>query len=487
MPRRPPDPPLQPLRLPGQMAATDALFWYAETALPTFRPIIAGLYVLDRRPDRALLGTAHDAVLAVVPRLRQRVVEPASLLQAPQWAEDQHFDRGYHIRHLSVPAPGTVRELLDVTAVLFATPLDRERPLWEAYWIDGLENGRSAYFFKMHHSLVDGVGSVAIMNALTQRHRRDAAPRVARTRSATAREVVPSAGKGLTGMVLDSVREVAAIAGRAAGAPLHILTHPGDSADQMWRLARGLRGMWSEMSAPAVRDPLSGSTSGLSRRFDVMEIPLARLDAIRKPLGVTLNDLILTVLAGTLGAYHRERRVHSDTLTCMVPMSLRGRDEQDTLGNRVGVFNVGLPVGERRPERRLSRIVRQTQAAKRDRRSTLYPFFVQTLTALPAGAFRWLARQSLGRVNVACTNIPGVSERRYLAGAAVDAVYPFASVVQGTPLVMALFSYAGTMDIGIDTDPEAIPDPHRISELFLVHLDEMAELAGRGVRVSPGA
>ena len=275
------------------------------------------------------------------------------------------------------------------------------------------------------------------------------------------------------------------MAGRVAGVPLYALTHPGDSADQMWRVARGLRGMWTELSAPAVQDPLSGSTSGLSRRFDVMDIPLAQLDAIRKPLGVTLNDLILAVLAGTLGAYHRQRRVRSDTLTCMVPMSLRGRDEQDTLGNRVGVFNIALPVGERRPERRLSRIVRQTRAAKSDRRSALYPFFVQTLTVLPAGAFRWLARQSLGRVNVACTNIPGVPERRYLAGATVDAVYPFASVVQGTPLVVALFSYANTMDIGIDTDPEAIPDPHRISELFLVHLDEMAELARRGVRISP--
>jgi diacylglycerol O-acyltransferase len=466
------------------MAATDALFWYAETALPIFRPIIAGLYLLDRQPDAARRETAHDAVIAVVPRLRQRVVEPASLLGMPQWVEDAHFDHSYHVRHLSVPAPGTVRELLDITAALFATPLDRERPLWEAYWIDGLQDGRAAYFFKMHHSLVDGVGSLAIMNALTQRRRRDAVPRVARMRTGSAQEAAPAATQ--LAAVLENVREVAALAGRAAGAPLRILAQPEDSADQMRRLVRGFRGILTEINAPAVHDPLSGSTSGLSRRFDVMDIPLARLDAIRKPLGVTLNDLILAVLAGTLGAYHRQRRVHSKTLVCMVPMSLRGQDEQDTLGNRVGMFNIGLPVAERRPECRLTQIVRQTQAAKRDRRSALYPFFVQALTVLPAGAFRWLARQSLGRVNVACTNIPGVPERRYLAGAAVDAVFPFASVVQGTPLVIALFSYAGIMDIGIDTDPEAIPDPHRISQLFRAHLDEMAGLAEHGVRISAG-
>jgi diacylglycerol O-acyltransferase len=461
-----------PMQLPRRMAATDALFWYAETAMPIFRPIIAGLYILASRPRPQTMIEAHRVAMAIVPRLRQRVVEtPMSL---PVWADDAHFDGAYHIRQLSVPPPGGMRELLDLTAALFATPLDRERPLWEAYCIDGLTGGRSAYFFKMHHSLVDGVGSVALLRAFTQ-PRSQGLPRV---RRALPQPPVP-APRDLAGALLDGGREVAALVWRAAGLPMYALQAPRESTRQMLRLARAVRGLWDEMGAPPVSDPLVRSTSGLSRRFDTFDVPLARLGAIKARLGVTINDLVLAALSGALRAYHRERRVHAEALTCMVPMSLRGRDESDALGNRVGVFNIQLPVGEARQERRLERIVRQTQTAKADKRGTLYPFLVESLTFLPAAAFRWLAQHSLGRVNVACTNIPGLTEQRYMCGARIEAIYPFASVVQGTPLVVALFSYAGTMHIGIDTDPEAIPDPHRVSELFLGEIENIA----RGARV----
>ena len=108
-----------------RMAATDAMFWYAETALPQLRPIIAGLYILDRQPEAKAIEATHDAALAAVPRLGQRVVESSRSLGLPEWQDDPHFDRAYHIRHLSVPAPGTLRDLLELTATVFATPLDR--------------------------------------------------------------------------------------------------------------------------------------------------------------------------------------------------------------------------------------------------------------------------------------------------------------------------------------------------------------------------
>ncbi|RIK92240.1 MAG: hypothetical protein DCC71_24590, partial [Proteobacteria bacterium] len=149
------------------MAPTDALFWYAESALPEFRPIIAGLYVLGRAPDREQIEAGTQLAVATVPRLRQRVVEAPLQLGLPEWQDDPHFDAAYHLRHVSLPAPGGMRDLLDLVGAIFATPLDRQRPLWEATWIDGLEGGRSAFLFKLHHSVVDGVGSVAILDALT--------------------------------------------------------------------------------------------------------------------------------------------------------------------------------------------------------------------------------------------------------------------------------------------------------------------------------
>jgi WS/DGAT/MGAT family acyltransferase len=468
---------LEPLQLPRRMAATDALFWYAESALPIFRPIIAGLYVLDRRPDAKRMEHALHTALALVPRLRQRVVEAPLHVGLPEWADDPHFDAGYHVRHVSLPPPGSQRELLDLVATLFATPLDRERPLWEAYWIDGLARGHAAYFFKLHHSVVDGVGAIALVNGLTQASRNGPLPRIAAP--APGRRAIVTSGTvaRLADLAADNAAALGRVAFRAAAAPARMLTRPAEAIAGLQATARGVRGMIADLLAPPVCDPLAEACGGLSRRFDIMHIPLDRLQAIKEPLGVTINDVVLAVLAGTLGAYHRERGIRIDALNCMVPMNLRGRDERDALGNRVGTFVVRLPVGERPAARRLEIVTRQTRAAKSDQRGAAAPVLLQAVSLLPGFAFRWIARQSLGKVNVACTNVPGVREPRYMGGARVEALYPFASVVEGTPLVMALLSYAGVMHVGIDTDPEAIPDPQRLHALFDAGLNEMERLA----------
>jgi diacylglycerol O-acyltransferase / wax synthase len=469
----------QPLELESRMTPTDALFWYAEGALPTLRPLIAGLYLLDRAPHPRKMEQTLRAGLFLVPRLRQRVIEAPLHLGLPEWVEDPHFDFDYHFRHVRLPEPGDERTLLDMTAALFATPLDRERPLWEAYWIDGVDRGRSAFFFKMHHSMVDGVGSIALLNALTQRHRQDE-PQFGAARRR--RQILAGGTSRVARLLADNGSEAMRLLGRAAALPARAVADPIGMADQAQKIARGLRGMMSNLGQPLITDPLASSSAGISRRLDVTDVPIERLQRIKAPLRVTLNDVVLAALVGTLGAYHRERRVHVDALNCMVPMNLRGRDEHDKLGNRVGMFGIVLPIGERRIERRLSLIHDQTQAAKADQRGAAMPFLIQALPLVPGFAFRWLARNSLGRVNVVCTNVPGVRERRHMAGARVDAIYPFAGVVEGTPLVMALLSYAGMMNIGFDTDPEAIPDPHRISELFEEELQALERLAHR---VSP--
>lgn len=463
---------LHPLELPAAMTATDALFWHAESALPIFRPLIAGLYVLDRRPDARRMAGGLEAAMRFVPRLRQRVVEQR-WPGLPQWIDDPHFDAAYHVRHISLPAPGTQRELLDLCATLFAAPLDRERPLWEAYWIDGVSGHHAAFFFKLHHSVVDGVGAITLLQGMTQASAAAEIPRVVR-RAALAR--VPL--NGSAGGAASAVRALTA----GLRASLRLVADPGEAVTQVVRAVRGARGMVSDLFTTPVRDPLAEHCSGLSRRFDVMQIPLARLRRIKTPLEVTINDVILAALAAALGAYHRERHVPVDALNCMVPMNLRSDDERHALGNRVGTFTVRLPLAERDPARRLRLVTAQTRAAKGDRRSGAAALFLQAVELLPGPAFRWLARQSLGKVNIACTNIPGVPERRYIAGARVDAIYPFASVVEGTPAVIALLSYAGVMHVGIDTDPEAIPDPARLHTLFddaLAELERLARVAKR--------
>jgi len=467
---------LPPYRLPHRMSPSDALFWYVETALPAFRPIIAGLYMLDRHPRKGGIEAALRATIKLVPRLRQRVVETPLHLGLPEYVDDEHFDLAYHLRHVSVPQPGRMRDLLDLIASLLATPLDRERPLWEAYWIDGLRHDRSAFFLKMHHSLVDGVGSLAITRGLTQRSRKDKPPRVATENGRPKRHGRSMIGR-LGKMTVDNVRASVSLALGAATTPARFVAHPIAACEQLQATTRGVRGVLMDAGQTPIRDPLGRQAAGISRRLDVFDVPLARLREVKTPLGGTINDVVLTALAGAVGAYHRKRGVHVDALNCLVPMSLRATDERDSLGNRVGMINIALPVGEPRADRRFASIVEQTRAAKRDMRGGLYPLLAATLTLLPGAAFSWLARQALGRVNLVCTNIPGVTETLYMAGAKITAVYPFASPVEGTPLIVAMVSYMDRMDIGIDTDPEAIPDPRRLTEFFLASLDELEALA----------
>jgi len=460
------------------------MFWYAESALPVVRPIIAGLYVLDGTPVRGSVQAAVDYTVELVPRFRQRVEEAPLHLGMPEWVDDPHFDRDYHFRRLSVAAPGGMRELLELAGALLATPLDRERPLWEAYYAEGLEGGRSAFFLKLHHAVVDGVGSIALLRGLTQASAVDRPPHVSRARSNE-----PSRrgwAERMLRLAVDDAQVSARLALNVAASPLRVAMHPRRSLCDAGRTARSLRGMVADLARPAVVDPLGDAMSGLSRRLDVLDLSLERLKEIKTPLQVTLNDLILAALAGALGGYHRKRRLRVDELNCLVPVDLRSNAERDQMGNRVGNICVALPVGETRPEIRLRKIVEQTREAKIDRRAAGYAVLAELVRVLPASGLGWIMRQSFGKVNVACTNVPGVSEPRFMGGARVSAIYPFASVVERTPLVIALLSYAGSIHVGIDVDPEAIPDAHVIAELLESGIEEMKELAARRRRIKRG-
>jgi WS/DGAT/MGAT family acyltransferase len=455
--------------LGARMLPTDALFWYIEEATPELRPLVAALLMLDRRPDREQLRASVERWIARVPRLRQRVVETPLRLGLPEWEDDVNFELDYHAREVVLPAPATERHLLDFAGAVFATPLDRMRPLWEAYLIEGLEHDRAACFFKVHHAVMDGVGSVAVFDALTQAHRSEPVrvPRHAPPRR-------PSrAGMRLARVVRDAVGNTAAGLGAAVTGSMHAVWNPGEAFDQIVRAGRGMRGMFADLTAAGISDPLAQNSTGVGRRLDAMTLSIPRLRAIKNALDATLNDVVLTVVSGAVGRYHEHRRMHVEELHCMVPMNLRAGDESDALGNRVGAFNVVLPVGEPDPLARLGLIQTQTRAAKSDRRGAAYPFLMRALASLPGFAYRLLAQNVTAKINLICTNVPGPAAPRYLAGAKIEAIFPFAPVALGVPLSIALMSHGDTYGIGIDTDPAAIPDPELLHRYLTAAVDQL--------------
>jgi WS/DGAT/MGAT family acyltransferase len=245
------------------------------------------------------------------------------------------------------------------------------------------------------------------------------------------------------------------------------------------RAVRGVRGMISDLTAPSTTDPLAQASTGIGRRLDAMSLSLPRLQRIKDALGVTLNDVVLTAVSGAVGRYYAHRKMHVEELHCMVPMSLRQSEERQALGNRVGAFNVALPIGQPDPLLRLARIQRQTGAAKRDRRGAAWPLMMRVMASMPGFAYRLLAQTVTGRVNLICTNMPGPPVQRYLAGAKIEAMYPFAPVALGTPLSIALMSYGDSYGVGVDTDPAAIPDPELLTRYLAAAVDEIEDRAVR--------
>lgn len=462
-----------PLELDPHMRSTDAAFWYAEQATPELRPLVAGLLMLERPPPRDLLRASVERWIARLPRLRQRVVEAPFHLGLPRWEADEHFELEYHAREMVLPSPATERHLLDFAGAVFATPLDRMRPLWEAYLIEGLHRGKAACFFKVHHSVVDGVGSLAMFDAMTQA-RRDDPVHVPRCKPAHA----PSApGVSLLHAARATLDGAAAGVEAAAAIAARGVVHPGETVAGLWRAVRGVRGLLTDLTTPGTDDPLARESTGIGRRLDAMTLPLPRLLRIKDALGVTLNDVVLTALSGAVGRYHAHHKAPVAELHCMVPMSLRRNDEHHALGNRVGAFNVALPVGEPDVLQRLAVIRRQTGIAKHDRRAAFFPLLTQAIMLMPSFAYRLLAQSATRQVNLICTNMPGPPAHRYFAGVKVERIHPFAPVALGVPLSIALLSYGDTYGIGLDSDPAAIPDVELLHRYLVDAVDELGRAA----------
>ncbi|HUI27605.1 MAG TPA: WS/DGAT domain-containing protein, partial [Candidatus Kryptonia bacterium] len=325
--------------------------------------------------------------------------------------------------------------------------------------IEGLRGGAAAYFLKLHHSVMDGGGALALFDAMTQARRSDPIRPLRRTR---ARRKSISMPEQAAVLARESVQGALTAVSGAAEAVMQALRDPSATLAELAATAGRVRTMFNDITAPPISDPLAARCTGIGRRVDGVTLSLARLRRLKEALGISLNDLVLTAVTGAVARYHEHRGLFLEEVNCIVPMNLRQDHERHALGNRVGAFSVRLPVGEPDALRRVERIHQQTRSAKSNRQGGTYKTLLQAVAIVPNVGFRALARQAAGRVHLICSNVPGPPTQRYLGGAKIEAVYPFAPVMLGTPLSIALVSYGDSYAVGIDTDPAAIPDPERL-------------------------
>ena len=390
------------------------------------------------------------------------------------WAEDDLFDIDHHVRHSALPAPGRVRELLDLCSRLHGTRLARERPLWEAHIIEGLNDGRVALYTKMHHALIDGVSSMRLLQSVlsSDPDKRDMpAPWAARpqpVRTATADpspEDQSAVAQVLAHVPMKAMQSALGMSVEAAGLPGALVR----------TLNRGLRNETSAVSLHAPRTIFNQNITG-SRRFAAQGWPVARLRAIGKASGTTINDVVLAMCSGAVRTYLTELNALPDTtLVSMVPVGLNAKQAQTAStegGNSLGAVMVKLGTDLADPADRLSSIHRSMIEGKRAL-SAMSPLQILAMSAVgmaPAILTPMLRMQGVIRppFNLIISNVPGPRTTQHYNGAKLVGMYPLSVPIHGMALNITCTSYDGQMGFGLTGCRRTLPSLQRL----LTHLDD---------------
>ncbi|HET7246366.1 MAG TPA: HAD-IB family hydrolase [Streptosporangiaceae bacterium] len=458
----------------SRMNPLETAMWRAESADPRLRVTVSLLELLDPAPDWDRLLAAHEWASRMVPRMRQRVLEPALALGTPAWVTVGDFDLSRHVRRVRLDAPGALRQLLDVVQDFAAAPLDRDRPLWQALLVEGLADGRAGYVAKSHHSVTDGLGAVQLMMRL---HNRTAEHDPDRPEPP-----VPPAGDGsraglFAGQVADAVRATPMAAVRQGTRAFGGLTRPWNVASRAAGQALSAVRLAGQGAAAPSGSPLLARRGG-DWHFEVVEVPLVDLKSGAKAAGGSLNDGLLAAVIGGFRRYHEQQGALVDRLTVGFPISLRAQDDPQG-GNRFTGARFAAPMAETDPATRIAAVrqfVLAARAASTTTADTVPAALAPVVGWLPAPLVSTISGRLTSTNDVQVSSIPGVPFPVYIAGSRITHMYPFGPL-PGCAAMITLISHNGDCCIGINTDTLAVTDPGRLAEDLRAGLAEVVDLA----------
>ncbi len=452
-----------------RLSAIDASFLAQERQASHMH--VGALVIFEGPPPSREDFVQHiESRLGLVPRYRQKLAFPRFEMGRPFWVDDPQFNIDYHVRHTALPAPGTVEQLRGLVGRIFSQRLDRSKPLWEMWLVQGLESGKFALISKTHHALVDGVSGVDLSAVLF-----DVGPVPQEIEGAGADwtpESEPSEAELVAEGVKGLLRRPAELAGQAVGA----LSHPGRAVDEVREAAEGVGEiLWAGLN-PAPDVPLN-QTIGPHRRLWWVQSELSQLKAIKNSLGGTVNDAVLAIVAGAVGRWLRERGVRTEglELRALVPVSIRGEDEHGQLGNRIAAMRGPLPVYAEDPVERLDIVRREMEGLKESKQALGAEVIAGLQDFAPPTILAQASRVNFSTrlFNLIVTNVPGPQFPLYLLGREMEEIVPVAFLPEDHALAVAIMSYNGKLDFGLLADYDAMPDV----ENFARHLEEsLAEL-----------
>jgi len=478
-----------------QLTALDAQFLNVET--PTTVGHVGSLVVVD--PADAPGGTwglesvrsVLESRLHLATPFRQRLVEVPLGIGRPYWVDDPHFDLEFHLRELALPAPGNAEQLGEQVARIHARQLDRDRPLWEAYVITGLEGGRGAFYSKIHHAAIDGVSGAEILETLMDVtiEPRDVAPEDVAFVPRRMPSMVELIGRAGVQLALDPVELMATVPKSLK----YLDQLPGAANFPGTKLVSGAAGLVGrllggeaaahpdtrELKAP--RSPLNGTITA-HRRFSFGSLPMSDVKLVKNHFEMTVNDVVMALTAAALRRWLLDHDALPATpLVAAVPVSTRTDDQSGDNGNQVSVMLAELPTHLGDAEERMQ-FMRESMADAKRAFDAVPASLLQDLSALLPTALSGLAARALFKLatvpgllfNLFVSNVPGPQLPLYIAGARVEGIYPVSAVTDMTGgLNITLFSYDGSLDFGLIACREMVPD---VWNLIGYLEDAMAEL-----------
>ena len=460
--------------MPDRLSPLDVSFFYLET--PTTGMHVGGVALFAAPPE----GFDYDRLVALVtgrlhlvPRYRQKVRWVPGRIANPVWVDDPDFDVTYHVRRSALPRPGSDDQLRELVGRIQSRQLDRSRPLWEMYFVEGLAGGRLALLTKTHHAMVDGRSAMDIGSLIL-----DSTPA---PRAVPADDWVPdpepSAASLISGAVLDTLRRPTAVLDTVRSEILDARAIAGKA----WSTAGGLFAAARTAARSAPDSPLN-ATIGEQRRYGMARTDLDDYKRVRKAHGGTVNDVVLTTVAGALRSWlltRGEPVVPTSTVRAMVPVSVRTETQQGELGNRVSSYFVDLPVGEPRPVMRLHQVSHAMKGLKDAGQSVGAEALVSLSgfapPALHSAAARLASGLSRRLFNVVVTNVPGPQFPLYANGAQMLECYPVVPLSKGQSVSVGLTSYNGGVYYGLNADRDAMPDVDVLGQCIAEALAELVE------------
>jgi WS/DGAT/MGAT family acyltransferase len=416
------------------------------------------------RIKRATAGYLH-----LIPRYRQKLAF-IPLENHAVWVDDEHFDLDYHVRHTSLPRPGSAEQLKQISSRIMAQPLDRARPLWETWIVEGLEGGRFAMITKIHHCMIDGSSGVDIAQIM-----------MSTTPDRTLTEAPafhPRPAPSSQSLLTDALWRRISLPLQAAQGLRHFARESEDLVEDVKARAKILWDMVG-MGMRASKTPLNGPL-GPHRRFDWLEMSLEDMKAVRRALDCSINDVVLTVVTSAVRAFLLRRGVDPKGIDFKVaaPVSVRREEERGQLGNRVSSWILALPIDTDQPAEQLRRIHETTKELKESNQALGVEMMMAVAEWAPANLLSLGAQSVSGPINTIVTNVPGPQFPLYVQGAKLEAMYPQVPLMEGLGLGLALVSYNGQVCWGFNANPDVVPDLAAFTQDVRDAFAQVAEAAG---------